>query len=722
MARVTTDVNVKMRSEGAGKLAADTQAVGQKASQAMGKVDREVQKLEATFKDLTDKQLELNRHMSAMSDKGSDAYKALAKNMASVQREASSVERTLKNIERAYRQTDRAAADAERRRKQEEREQKRREQEEQRRGSFLQGLLQGTIPSAAYLQRGPGMVRQAAGAAIGGAARGVAGGLMQAPFSGAAGLIQAMQSVPLGGIAAMPLAQSMQMAQQALQYRVQRQEQMPFLRMRMGVGGMVGESAEAQRARLTERVTKVMAQEPKITYARAPVEGLFMGRRTVAGEVWQRFRAATGGGRTDDFGSAERRRIREIEAAGGEEALAAQRREERVQQAIQAEGGVRRQRQRTLQDVIRRQGQRMGFALPQAMQVMGGVTQAGGGVGRELVTQRLGEVGLAAQRGFGIGPEVTGAFLQAGRRGGVVGAQGRGGAAMVEAIAGGMRMGLEGSELTNWMSQMAGDIRNWQQTGIPINTGSVNALGASMAKWGLGGVRGGAVARGITARAQELTTRGPQGAEELILLQELGGLQGMGAEAYEEAQLRLEEGQFGPEEVRNVMKRFMASGRGGARGRGVFKRAMRGLGVRIGVGETQLLEKQIKGMELTPDEAEKVAAIDEQIKQVSRQAPKDISGLTRGVAKDIDPAVRRQVAQTNQQISTGGTMIKAMQDLQDSSNTMAKAFTTLASGPITTLTGSINGLSKAADRYASKIQSALKGDIKAVVMPVGDTE
>jgi hypothetical protein len=561
---------------------------------------------------------------------------------------------------------------------------------------------------------------------------------MQAPFSGVSGLIQAAQSVPLGGLAAMPLSQSMQMAQQALQFRQQRQQMQPFLRMRQQVGTeMVGETAAQQRTRIAKYVDQARLE------AQAPEQAQGGGLRIPSGATDLAMMGVIGGflayqGAKETFGGtvgqrlakqrAARDRAAKIEAAGGEAAFRRQQeqaeREADIQAMVGIEGGPARQRRRavTLQDIVRRQGRRMGYALPEAMQMMGGITQAGGGVGRELVTQQLGQVGMAAQRLYGIGPEVTGAFLQAGRRGGAVGAQGRGGEAMVEAIAGGMRMGLEGSELTNWMSQMAGDIRNWQQTGIPINPGSVNALGASMAKLGLGGVRGGVVARGMTQRAQELSTRGPRGAEELIMLQELGGLQGMGAEAYEEAQLRLEQGDFGPEQVRNVMQRFMAAGGGAARGRGVFRRAMRGMGIQVGVEETRLMEKQIRGEDLTPDEREKMASIDEQIEQVARRAPKDVGGVTQQAMKDVDPAIRRQVTQTNQQIATGGTMIKSMQDLQDSTNAMATAFTTLASDPIKQLTGSIKDLSKSTEEYAGKLKAALKGDVKGVIFAATETQ
>jgi hypothetical protein len=714
MPKVTTDVSVRMKTEGAAKAAADTQAVGQRGAQAMAKVDREVQKLEGTFKKLTDKQLELNKLMSEMDDKGGKAYKALQKDMASVQREASQVERTLKNVQRAYKETDATADQAAQRRKREQQQ----EVQESRRGSFRQGLLQGLIPEAAYLQRGPGMMRQAMGAAIGGRARAGAAGIGQIPFAGAAGLAQAFQSIPGGGFIAAPMMQSVQYAQQALQFRAQRQQMAPFLQMRQqfGPGRMVGETAQQQRARIAGYVDQARLEQQ--AREQAPAE--FQMPSGVGGIAMM---GIVGGiaayrGAKDLFGGtvgqrlaksrAARERAKKVEAAGGEAAFRRQQeqaeREGDIQAMITVEGGPAQQRRRkdTLQSIIRRQGARMGFALPEAMQMMGGITQAGGGVGAELMTQGLGRAGMAAQRLYGVGPEVTGAFLQAGRRGGVVGGQGRGGAAMVEALAGGMKMGLEGSELTNWMSQMAGDIRSWQQTGIPINTGSVNALGASMAKWGLGGVRGGAIARGIAGRARELTTRGPQGAEELIMLQELGGLQGMGVGAFEEAQLQLEQGGFEPEAVQRI--------------RQVFRRAMRRFGVNVGIEETQRLQTQLAGGEVTP----RIKAIRDQIARVGAKAPKDIADIGQKAIAETDPAVRRQIELQNKQIGVGDRMIPFMQNMEESTRKVAEGFTVLAAAPLTKLSGGIKDLADQVPKLANRLKAVTSGDITGVVTGSGE--
>lgn len=727
MPKVTTDVSLRMRTEGAAKVAADTQDLGTKSTQALAAVDAQVKKLEASFKTLTDKQLELVQALEDTADKGSPAYKGLQKDLANVQREATGVERTLNSVRRAYRNQEDEASKARRRRKREEDEERQR-----RRRSFTQGFLQGMIPQAAYLERGPGMFRQAAGAAIGGRIRAGLGGISQIPFTGAAGLAQAIQALPGGGAFAAPMMTGMQYAQEALQFQQQRQQMLPFLAMGQQVGTRtVGETAQQQRKRIAGIVdqARLEAQAPKQepTETFIPSGATQLGMMAAVGGIvaYQKAKGAFGG--TVGQKLAERRaardRAKKVEAAGGEAAYLRQQeqaeREADIQAMITVEGGPARQRKRavTLQDYIQRQGVGMGFALPQAMQLMGGITQAGGGVGRELVTQGLGQAGMAAQRLYGIGPEVTGAFLQAGRAGGAVGAEGRGGAAMVEAIAGGMSLGLEGSELTNWMSQMAQDIRSWQQTGIPINTGSVNALGASFAKWGLGGVRGGEAARGISARARQLSTRGPQGAEELILLQELGGLTGTGVEAFEEAQLKLERGEFSPEELQRAMGRFLRVGGGGAGGRQVFRRAMKRFNVQFGIEETRLLQKQIEGGKLNPEEEAKVKDINEKISQVAKQAPGDIEVMGARARDRTAPALERQARQMNQQLGAGNQMLPIMQDLNAVTRNVVTGFNELAKAPLKDLTGSFKDLSDKVPELGRRLDAMIRGDIAGMVVP-----
>ena len=199
-------------------------------------------------------------------------------------------------------------------------------------------------------------------------------------------------------------------------------------------------------------------------------------------------------------------------------------------------------------------------------------------------------------------------------------------------------------------------------------------------------------------------------------------MQGGGAAAFEEAQLRLEEGGFSGEDVRRAMTRFMGAGGGGAGGRQVFRRAMRRFGVNIGVAETRLLEKQITGQDLNPEEQAKIKSIDEQIAQVAGGAPENIGAIGRKAMKDMDPALQRQAMQTNQQIATGSTMIGTMQNLQDSTISMSKAFTTLAAGPLTDLSSKISELSGSVASVSKRMKSFVEGNYAELVLASGESQ
>ena len=101
---------------------------------------------------------------------------------------------------------------------------------EQSSGAFTQGLLQGAVPSAAYLQRGPGAARQAAGAYIGAHGRQMAGGMASMPFTGASGLSQALAGIPVvGGFLAGQLQTGMGYAHSAMQAQQSRLGLAPYL-------------------------------------------------------------------------------------------------------------------------------------------------------------------------------------------------------------------------------------------------------------------------------------------------------------------------------------------------------------------------------------------------------------------------------------------------------------------------------------------------------------
>ncbi len=551
--------------------------------------------------------------------------------------------------------------------------------------------------------------------------RGVAGGASQIPFQGAGGIAQALQSTPGGGMLAAPLMVGMARATKALQYRQQKQELAPFLNMGGLAGGNIttGGTAAQQRTRAMTQAASDMAKE-RANRGKLKVHGggltalaslAIQGAGSLLGPIM-------GGGVKGRLAGLQR--DRDIAAAGGEDAYNTQqdlREQNRRADAIVSRDGIAKQRMRhrTLGDVIRQQGARFGFASPEAMQIMGGISQAGGGTGQDLVSQGMVQMGMAGKR-MGMGADVSGAFLQGGRRGGVVGGLGRAGGAMEDAIKEGMALGLQGSELNDWMQQMAGDIRGWRSSGIPINSSSISAIGTSLAASGIGGLRGSVMARGLAKKAQELSTRGPSSAAELVMFQELGGFKGGGVEELEEAQLRMQETKFDSKAINKVASRFLGAGGGGAAGRAVFRRAMGSMGVNMGIRESRLLEKQVRGGTLDETEAKALAAA-----QSEREAGATAAGAFSpgAVAGGIDSALKRQANITNQQIASGQRMITAMQDLEVTTGNVVNGFTKLAAGPLTNLTKSIAGLSDEIPGLADRLRAMVTGDWVSMVSDGG---
>lgn len=102
-----------------------------------------------------------------------------------------------------------------------------------RRGAFTQGLLQGVLPEA-FIQRGPGAYRQAAGSLVGRSIRGVAGAgfeLLASPFSGSNAAVSALSKLGTpGAIAAAVMQQSLSAAQEEASTQKNFQAMMPYLR------------------------------------------------------------------------------------------------------------------------------------------------------------------------------------------------------------------------------------------------------------------------------------------------------------------------------------------------------------------------------------------------------------------------------------------------------------------------------------------------------------
>lgn len=673
---------------------------------------QELDKLQQQLQGLAKQQLTTTRALEGVDDQAKPAYKELIEEMQRLERESSQVERKIQLLNRAYRDHAQAVGEAKR-----------------AKGAFLQGFAQGVLPEAVMLQRGPGMARQLAGTIAGRAARGFAGGIGMTPFVGAQGLAQAISSIPgVGGALAAPLSASLSMGGMAVTNMRDQLEMMPFLgnlgsrsgqnfriQKTLTEQGLSSEqiAAEVEKARATA-AGQVQLTKREEAFAQHAAKRMFEVRARVHGEDAARQKGSDLNLR-EEIGIRASLNTPELRArfleAGRETVLGNKRTEAGSRAAQQAKERLEKAAAEVTERVIEagvtpleRAGRDLaGMDVMAARQFAGQVVQRGGGTGQDLQQQGMLRAAFAAKTAFGVGADVSGAFLQAGRRGGMVGIE-SGGNALVDAIRGAMQQGLEGSEITTYLEQVADGIQAWKTTGIPINAKSLSGLGAGMAGMGLGSIRGSSVAQGITTAAQQLSTRGPQSASELLMLQALGGFQGGGVADFEKAQLRLEAGEFSDKDVQNLMRRFTQAGGGGETGRQTLRAALGDLGVSVSASEAVLLDKQLNGGQLSPEELRSVQNIQNQLRRGRSQAPRNLAALEGRAAGAVDPELKKQAGITNQQIATGTGMIDTMLNLEKSTTNVAQAFEKVAD-PIKTLTTQIQTLTEVMPRLITTMKA-----------------
>lgn len=836
--------------------AIDSQVKGfASTGKAMGEVEKETKRLEGVLQGLAKRQVAINRLMEQTPDKASKAWKELQQELKKTDQEAQRVQRTISTMDRAFAR-----------------------QREQRQG-FAQGLLQGAAPGAmTFLQRGPGMRMQAAGAAIGGVGRqlvgagaaGMSGGLLQGPQ----GLVSAMGQIPLvGGLMAAPLQRQLQQAQQGMQFVQQRQAQMPFLggmglQTAMGRAGAVAGRRAGARAReevMGEVGTPEMEKEVRV---RTHNLLLAEAKRRARAEAPKRegFLANLEGFGGEAPIERIKREMQERSTINRDDELQARAQgiaRESVEQDIRvrartAESGARkrataRARARTQQRMIGLgTGTQFGMDLNEELQVRGAVQQVGGGFGITGQERQMGTTAMAAQRAFGVSPQVAGAFLQAGRRGGLVGLdattgergaggvpksflaaqraqaqqaeeeqapelqtileqpqeqtrrqvmtfepmvitarrqqaqtdaegavepteaprlqtkaqelartgidkvfgqilekagiveekpaevpraemrmaaapealpekltteklpgvagtegmpgpegaaartggrQARGPAdALTKAMTDAMKLGLQGSEINDYLQQMAAGISQWRSTGIPVNADSAKAIGDAVSEMGIGGVRGTAIAGGVGRAAENIARTGPQGVGQLMMLRTLGGLgkggEGTPMERMEDALIRMEKKDFGKEEFSSLIQGLLRAGGGGAEGRRVAYGVLQQAGIQISRGE---LKEMAEGA--SPERVEEIrrqrTAGEQQAEKLDTPAK-----LAMAASKVTSQALKDQAKMSNEQIRNGTKLLGGMKNLEQAAQNMTNEFTKVFAPLLAKLGEGFEGLSE----------------------------
>lgn len=598
-------------------------------------------------------------------------------------------------------------------------------------GAFTQGLLEGIMPGnlSRIIERGPGAFRQAAGIYLGDKARTAIGGLASVPLAGEAGLTRAVEGIPLfGGAGSALLQRSLSQAKQAIAFRQQEASLAPYLGgvgMRHGIAYESGVSAEYGSAGINDEQAKAQAErERKEAYQAynpnwAPAaenqavgkahkrildaavekkakdlalkegvnldqQGLFSGPTDADRQKYtlqaaplvgaRGIRGLRGRASVDDprgvfWGQAEE----PFRQAAGEAAA------QKVQQRVEAEREMARKNvaERRASGVEEAGAKYGGMDISQTQQFLAHMAQRGGGTARAIQQQGMTSLSLAAQSVYGIGPEVSGAFVQAGRVGGVAGG-GLGGGRSTQkgnemfskALGDGIALGLEGSELNSYLQKMAEGIDAWKTTGIPLAQDSIADLGRSMiTAGGMGGQRAALAATSTVSSLQQLAGRGPTSETDLLKLQIYGGYTGGGMVDLANARKNIQSGKgITPENNQKYMRALYLTGTGGltdpesqAIGAEVLRQGASELGQNFSVSESELYGKQLTNQPLTDDEQK---ALKDLLPRIDQLTNSQIAARTLSLAASGNKGVlEEQAKRSNEQLQSGDKFISAVQDM-----------------------------------------------------------
>lgn len=285
-------------------------------------------------------------------------------------------------------------------------------------------------------------------------------------------------------------------------------------------------------------------------------------------------------------------------------------------------------------------GRRLGgLSAASSQAFLGALAQASGGLADDPRIGNMFESSLAAQTAYGVSPGVAGAFAQGqrlqGNRAGV-GQQG-----FVNALATGVDgLGLRGSELTEYMQQMAEDIASFRQTGIPLATDSIGALGMSLRADGISGSRAAMLAGNFQRSAQQVGMSGPNSAADFMLLQAASGRQLGGVHDEIQAMRALQRGQDPASAQRTFQNLLRLTGR------------MFG-GGELGMEEQRRYLNQNFGLNLNSDEFAQVSRGGGRGGLSGSQLQAFANRLQGEATGNVSSALSQQAGMDNQSLSLG---------------------------------------------------------------------
>ena len=529
----------------------------------------------------------------------------------------------------------------------------RRANAELKKGAFTQGFAQG-MGVGPFLQRGPGMRRQAAGMVAGGAMRGAAA----MPVRGSQAFAQGLASIPGGGL----VGAAMQNAFGAFQ---------SALAQEAGITGLGGMPRAAARRAASRARAGARADPRQVETGRSAARARFAGSTGVIpdapmdplGDLDIGGMQTRTSGTAEDTSQIRERQLRTARKKLADDLLTAEA-TALVRAQDQAAARARKEIMSPHLDPIRnlqRTAASQGIMPQQALQMaqqMGlstldpTLSQAQSSIGSALGLQRLG-LGGAGE---------AGAFLRAERRGGIQGV-GRGagaaGRALDETVGRAFAMGLDRSEIRDLLGQIAQGQERFFTTGVPFARESILAMTAGLSGAMGEGLRSIRTAQALQQGAQSVGARGPQNAAQVQLVRQIAQSRGFGfsAEGMSRAMMEMESGGVTNREVQSMLDRMGMPG--GAFGAQIRKR---------------FLAQAFPGMEISGRESLRMGETGIGAPGQS-DATFDLEQQARGRAAGMDI---RRAGQARRRIGIGQQVAPSVQTFEDAMLNTSKGFAKLA--------------------------------------------
>jgi hypothetical protein len=614
-------------------------------------------------------------------------------------------------------------------------------EKQQKRGAFIQGLAQGGFSPAAFLQRGPGMPQQMAGMAIGRTFRtGMAG--VGGSFTGVQGLQQFLGSIPgVGGFLSGQIGKLAGYADQNINYQRTKLEMAPYLstfsELQKGLASRQKASPTISKAILTrkEALDQLYARkEMKSDQLRRKAMDRASSRieQSKGGVLDRIYDTVTGEGIKRDIGiileenkKADKEIIKYKKGAAKEyKAILKQYSEEKSNNEKSLRKGANSRK--SFEEIIAKEGAKLlGMNKDETTRFLGSILQAGGGVATGEQAKGIRKTAFGAKTLFGVQGGVSGAFLKAGRRGGIVGGMGKADNAFKQAINEGISLGLSGSEINQWLQQIASGIYQFQQTGIGINVDSISKLATDIGRAGLPITRAINMAQGMTQYLQGIGSKGISSGLDLMMLRELGGFRGGGVGEYRKARSRLEELQFqmqgmgvegiAKSPISGALRKLMGvAGQDPNIQAQMLQSGLQSMGVKASVREFNWLASQLMGGPTTGDQGKAIADFSkeqqkgqQELSAISKMG--GISGAAMKMVKDRAPNLRAQAEMQNKQINIGGKAVSTMQAFESNALKVSDAFITLADGPLKTVHEAMSSLTDISIELANQFVNMIKG-------------